>query len=142
MAALGTRALVVRIGSTDYSDQVSDARVKADEDDSDFVSFAQAAAGGARKYTLALTLAQDTASTSLWYFAWSQAGTTQTVEVWPNGRPVSGTPTATQPKVTCSAVVTEPNGDLLGGEANKSTTARFTSEFAWDLTAKPTLAIS
>ncbi len=142
MAALGTRALVVRIGSTDYSDQVSDARVKSDDDDSDFLSFAAAAAGGARKYTLALTLAQDTATTSLWYFAWDQAGETVTVEVWPNGRPVSGTPTATQPKVTCSAVVSEPNGDLLGGEANKSTTSRFTTEFAWECTAKPTLAIS
>lgn len=142
MAALGTRALVVRIGATDYSDQVSDARLKSDEDDSDFVSFAQAAAGGARKYTLALTLAQDTASTSLWYFAWNSAGTTQTVEVWPNGRPGTGIASPTQPKVTCSAVVSEPNGDLLGGEANKSTTARFTSEYEWECTAKPTLAIS
>lgn len=142
MAALGTRALVVRIGTTDFSDAVSDVRIKSDEDDSDFVSFAQAAAGGARKYTLALTLAQDTATTSLWYFAWGSAGTTQTVEVWPNGRPGSGTATATQPKVTCSAVVSEPNGDLLGGEANKSTTARFTSEFEWELNSKPTISIS
>lgn len=142
MGALGTRALVVRIGATDYSDAVSDARIKSDEDDSDFVSFAQAAAGGARKYVLALTMAQDTASTSLWYFLWSQAGTTQTVEVWPNGRPVSGTATATQPKFTCSAVVSEPNGDLLGGQADKSTTARFVSEVEWELTSKPTIAIS
>ena len=142
MAALGTRALVVRIGSTDYSDAVSDARVKSDEDDSDFVSVAHAAAGGARKYVLALTMSEDMAATSLWYFIWSQAGTTQTVEVWPNGRPVSGTPSATQPKVTCSAVVSEPNGDLLGGQADKSTTARFVSEVEWELTAKPTLVIS
>lgn len=142
MGALGTRALVLRIGATDYSDAVSDVRVKSAEDDGDFVSFAQAAAGGARKYVLALKLAQDTATTSLWYFAWNTAGTTQTVEVWPNGRPVSGTPTASQPKVTCSAVVSEPDGDLLGGEANKSTTARFTSDFEWECTAKPTLAIS
>lgn len=142
MGALGTRALVVRIGATDYSDQVSDARIKSDEDDSDFVSFAQAAAGGARKYILALTMAQDTASTSLWYFIWSQAGTTQTVEVWPNGRHVSGTPSVTQPKFTCSAVVSEPNGDLLGGQADKSTTARFVSEVEWELTSKPTISIS
>jgi len=142
MAALGTRALVLRIGSTDYSDAVSDVRVKSDEDDADFVSFAAAAAGGARKYILALTLVQDTAATSLWYFMWDSAGTTQTVEVWPNGRPISGTATATQPKVTCSAVVSEPNGDLLGGEADKSTTARFTTECEWEQTPKPTLAIS
>lgn len=142
MAASGTRALVLRIGATDYSDAVSDVRVKSDEDDSDFVSFAQAAAGGARKYSLALKLVQDTVTSSLWYFVWGSSGTTQTVEVWPNGRPGSGTPTAAQPKVTCTAVVSEPNGDLLGGEADKSTTARFVTELSWDLTGKPVLAIS
>ena len=142
MTAFGTRALVVRIGSTDYSDAVSNARIKSAEDDSDFVSFAQAAAGGARKYTLNLTMVQDNATTSLHYFIWNQAGTTQTVEVWPNGRPVSGTATATQPKYTCSAVISEPDGDLIGGEANKSTTSRFTTEVDWELTAKPTLAVS
>jgi hypothetical protein len=142
MAALGSRALTLRIGSTNYDDQVSDVRIATEEDDSDFVSFAAAAAGGARKYSLAMTMTQDTASTSLWYFIWANSGTTQTVEVWPNGRPGSGTATATQPKFTCSAVVSEPDGDLLGGEADKSTTARFLTEVSWELTAKPTFAIS
>ena len=42
------------------------------------------------------------------------------VEVWPYGRPGSGTATTTQPKVTGTVTVREPDGELLGGEADKS----------------------
>lgn len=140
MAALGTRALVMRMGSTptDMTSAVADVRIKAAESDSDFVSFADAAAGGARKYTLAVKAVQDTATGSLWDQVWSHAGEEIAVEVWPNGRPVSGTPTTTQPKFSGTVVVLEPDGDLLGGEANKSATQRFIIEVEWEFTAKPT----
>lgn len=144
MTAFGTRALVFRLGSTptDYSAAVSDVRIKSAESDSDFVTFADAAAGGARKYTLVLTMAQDNATTSLWYQIWSAAGTDVAYEVWPNGRPGSGTASATQPKFSGTVTISEPDGDLLGGEADKSNTKKFTTEVEWECLAKPVLAVS
>jgi len=58
LTALGTRALTLTIGGEDYTAQVSDCRITAGESDSDFVSFADAAAGGAREYKLAFTAVQ------------------------------------------------------------------------------------
>lgn len=142
MAEWGTRSLVFRLGATDYSSAVSKVRIKSAETDADFVSFADAAAGGLRKYTLVMTLKQDNATTALWYYAWSQAGQTVAYEVWPNGRPGGGTATPTQPKFTGNVVVSEPDGDLVGGDADPSTTKYFTTEFEWDCTGKPTLGIS
>lgn len=139
MPTLGTRKLVLRVDSTDFTDSVSNVRVVAGEKDSDFMSFLEASQGGAREYKLALTLKQATDTTSLWYYAWSEAGTDVAVEVWPNGRPVDGNATTTYPKVSGTVTIVEPDGDFLGGEANKSTTAVFTTEVEWTFTAKPTL---
>lgn len=141
MPALGTRALVLRVEATDFSDSVSDVRVKVADSDSDFVSFAQAAAGGAKDFSLVMTLKQDTASTSLWYYAWNAAGTDVDVEIWPNGYN-GGTVSTTYPKFTGTCTVTLPDGDILGGEANASTTAFFTSEFEWKFTAQPVIDVT
>jgi len=142
MAEWGTRSLVFRLAATDYSSAVSKVRLKSGDTDAGFVSFADAAAGGLRKYTLALTLKQDNAASALWMFAWAQSGQTVSYEVWPNGRPVSGTATPTQPKFTGNVIVLEPNGDFVGGDADASTTKYFTADFEWDCTAKPTLGTS
>lgn len=149
MAVFGTRAAVLRLATqavpgtfADYTADVAEVRIDSDESDSDFLSFAEAAAGGARKYTLVMTLRQANDTTGLWYKAWNEAGQTAPYEFWPNGRPGTGTPSATQPKYSGSVVIKEPNGTFIGGEANNSTTAVFTSEFEWDCTAKPTLAVS
>lgn len=142
MAAIGTRKLVFRAGSTpvDYSAAVSKVVVLAGESEADFTSFADAATGGAREYKLSLTLVQDTAAASLWYLIWSAPGTDVPVEVWPYGRPGSGTPTTAQPKLSGTVTITEPDGELLGGEADKSTTAVMLTEVEWTFLAKPTLA--
>jgi len=142
MAEWGTRALVLRVNGTDYSAAVSKVRIKAGETDAGFVSFADAAVGGLRKYKLVMTLKQDNATTALWYFAWSQAGQTVPYEVWPNGRPGGGTATPTQPKFTGNVVVLEPDGDLVGGDADPSTTKYFTTDVEWDCTGKPVLGVS
>lgn len=149
MAEWGTRAAVIRFATqavpatfAEYTSAVSEVRLKAEESDSDFVSFADAAAGGARKYTLVMTLKQDNAVTALWYKAWNETGQTAPYEFWPNGRPGGGTATATQPKFTGSVVITEPDGDYIGGEADKSTTKYFTTQFEWATTGKPVLGIS
>jgi len=142
MAEWGTRSLVFRVNNADFTATVSKVRVKSGETDADFVSFADAAAGGLRKYKLVMTLKQDNAATALWFFAWSASGQTVPYEVWPNGRPVNGVATPTQPKFTGSAVVMEPDGDFIGGDADASPTKYFTADFEWDLTAKPVLGTS
>ncbi len=134
MAAVGTRSLVISVGGTDYSAQVSTAEVRAADSDSDFVTFADAAAGGSRSYTLHLEMSQDLASSGLWSTIWSAAGTDVAVLLKPYG---NATASASQPHYTMSASVREPDGVLLGGEADPSTTARFTVEVDWPLAAKP-----
>lgn len=138
MPALGTRKLRFFIGATEYTDSISTCKITADEKDTDFVSFAEAAAGGAREYKLALTLKQNTDSAALWYYMWNAAGTDVAITVWPNGGTVAST---TTPKVTGTVTVTEPNGDLLGGDADASPTAYFTAEAEWTFTAKPALIV-
>ncbi len=149
MAVFGTRALVLEIATAatpttfvDFTSSVSNVRITSAESDSDFVSFADAAAGGARDYALAMTLVQDNATTSLWYKTFNETGTDCPVRVWPAGKPSGGTPSATQPRFAFTATVREPDGDWIGGEADASTTARFLTEVEWPLLAKPSLAVS
>lgn len=142
MPDVNTRHCVLIVDSLDCSAEVSRAEVTSAESDSDFVSFAQAAAGGARDYALAATMKQNTSTGTLWDIVWSQGGEDVPVEVWPNGKPVGGTPTLTQPKFTGTVTVKDPDGVLLGGEANASTTARQVTEIEWLFTAKPTKATS
>lgn len=142
MADWGTRALVFYLDSNDFSDAVSNVQVASAESGADFLSFASAAAGGARDYTLQLTMTQNNATTALWYYLWNDAGSDFTYEVWPNGRPVSGTPSVTQPKFSGTVSVREPDGTIIGGEADASVTQRFTTDVEWPLTAKPTMTTS
>lgn len=135
MTALGTRLLTLTIGGDDYTAQVSNCRITTGEADSDFVSFADAAAGGGREYKLAFTAVQDPEADTIWDLVWTQAGSTVAAVIKPNG---GTTASATQPHFTGNVVITEPDGDLLGGEANASTTSKFTFEAEWSYTAKPT----
>ncbi len=145
MPEFGTRALVFRAATAaaptvfaDYTSEVSNVRITSAESDADFVSFADAAAGGARQYALALTFKQTSATTSLWAKMFgAEVGTDVPCEIWPAGRPGGGTATVSQPKYTVTATVSEPDGDLLGGEADKSVTARFLTEVEWQCLAKP-----
>lgn len=135
MTALGTRSLTLTIGGEEYAAQVSDCRITTGEADGGFLSFAAAAAGGAREYKLAFTAVQDTDEDTIWDLVWSQAGSTVAAVIAPAG---GVTPSTSQPHFTGNVVITEPDGDLLGGEANSSATARFTFEAEWTFTAKPT----
>lgn len=141
MPEIGTRALVLRVNGQDYTSSVSNVRVTAGDKDTDFMSYLEASQGGAREYKLSLTLKQDTSATALWYLMWSSAGSDVPVEVWPNGYN-GGVQTTTYPKLTGTCTVVEPDGDFIGGEANKSTTARQTVSVEWTFTAKPSLVTS
>jgi hypothetical protein len=133
---LGTRALTLTISGIDYSNAVSSVKVTSAESDSDFLTFAAAAAGGSRSYKLSMTLAQDIAAASLWRLIWDSAGTEVPVIVKPAG---GTTLSASQPSFAFTAVVAEPDGDYLGGDADKSTSAKFTTEVEWEILDKPVM---
>lgn len=135
MAALGTRLLTLSIGGTDYTAQVSKAVITSGEADSDFVTFADAASGGAREYRLEFTAVQDMATGTLWDEVWTAAGTSVAFILKPYGNSAAS---VSQPHYTGNATITEPDGDFIGGEADASTTARMTFEASWVLDAKPT----
>jgi hypothetical protein len=140
MPDVNTRHVVLIVDDIDTSAEVSRAEVTSAESDSDFVSFAQAAAGGARDYALAITMKQNTSTGSLWDIIWTQGGQDLPVEVWPNGKPADETPTVLQPRFTGVCTVKDPDGTLLGGEASASTTARMTTEVEWLFVEKPVRA--
>jgi hypothetical protein len=139
MAALGTRTMKIKIGSTEYTAQVSKAVITSGEADSDFVTFADAAAGGGREYRLEFTAVQDMAAGTIWDLVFASAGTTAAISLSPYG---VTTASATQPFIQANAVITEPDGDFIGGEADSSSSARMTFECSWVLTAKPTRVIT
>jgi len=134
MTALGTRKLTLTIDGTEVSPAVSRAEIASEETDSDFVSFADARAGGGRTYKLLVTFVQDPAADSLWDLVWSAAGTEVPVLLRPDGNAIAD---PDQPHFSGTVVVIEPDGTLLGGEADPSTTARWTTEAEWTFTAKP-----
>lgn len=140
MAALGTRLLTLTIGAVDYTAQISDCRLTSGESDSDFVTFFDAAQGGARDYKLAFKAVQDPATGTLWDKVWTVPGTTVACIIKPAGG--ATTPSPTQPHFTGNVIISEPDGDLLGGEADPSPSARFTIECEWAFTAKPTRLIA
>lgn len=135
MARVSPRLISLDVDDVDRSDEVSKAVITSAPAESDFVTFAEARAGGGRDYALAMTVAQDHASGTLWDLIWTGAGTEVDGVYAPYG---NVTPTISQPHYGFTAVVAEPDGDLLGAEANSSTTAVATVEVEWALNAKPT----
>lgn len=136
MARITGRLLTLEIDSTDYSGQASNAAIASAESDADFLSFAEAAAGGARDYNLNLTVAQDLAAGSLFREIIDNVGDTVPFVIAPYG---NETPTAEQPHVVGNAVIQEPDGDFIGGASTTSTSGAHTTEVSWPLTARFTL---
>jgi hypothetical protein len=136
---LGTRSLTLSLGGDDQTVQVSNCRIVSGAADSDFVSFADAAAGGAREYRLQGTAKQSTDADTIHDLIWTAAGTTIAAVVKPNGGVAA---TANTPTYSGNVVISEPDGDILGGEANASPTAKFTIDFDFAFTAKPVKAVA
>lgn len=135
MAGIGTRLLKMTVSGTERNAECATAEITSGETDSDFQTFADAAAGGGRDYKLHILAVQDAAVGTLWDLVWASSGSTVACVLKPYG---NTTASASQPHYSFNAVVTEPEGTFLGGEADKSTTARMTFEAEWPLEAKPT----
>lgn len=135
MTALGTRDLTLSIGAADVTLQVFNVELLSRAADGSQVTFGEAKAGGGRIYSLKMVMTQDLATTGLWDKIWSASGTTVAALLKPYG---NATPSATQPHYSGNVIITEPDGVLIGGDADSSATARFQTEITWDFTAKPT----
>lgn len=139
MSFAGTRLLKIKIGATEYNASLSSVKIVSGDSDSDFVTFADAAAGGGRTYKLQFTAAADYAASTLWDQVFSNAGTSVACVLNPYG---VATFTAANPGFSFNAVITEPNGDFIGTDADKSVTALATFSCEWTLTAKPTRVVT
>lgn len=135
MAGLNKRTLTVSVGGTDYTAQVSKCSISSAARDSDFTTFADAAAGGARDYFLNVVAVQDMATGTFWDKVWTAVGTSVAVIVKPYGNAAAS---VAQPHYSGNVTVKEPDGDLVGGEADASVTARQVIEVSWPFDAKPT----
>ncbi|MBB3041154.1 hypothetical protein [Nocardioides soli] len=134
MVALGTRELELSIGGEDVTAQITNCEILSNPAESEQTTFAEAKTGGPRRYSLKGVLLQDTSDGSLWDQIWSAAGTTVAVLLKPYG----GAATADKKHYSGNVVIKDPDGTLLGGDADASTTGRWTVEIEWDFTAKPT----
>ncbi len=135
MSAIGTRKLVLEIDGETVEAECSKAVITSAEGEADFTSFEDARNGGARDYGLNIVLQQDAATGSLWSKIWDEAGQDVPFVVKPYGNLTA--PSEAQPWFEGIATVTEPDGDFLGGEANKSNTAKMTTEVTWPCLARP-----
>lgn len=134
MSAIGTRLLKIKIGAVEYTAHVSKVTISP-TDVSGPVTYAEAAAGGAKEWQLKFTALQDPDTASLWRQVWASAGSTVAVVVNPFG--VTTFLPAT-PGYSGNAIISAPDGDFIGGEASPSVSARQTFEATWTFTAKPT----
>jgi hypothetical protein len=135
MSRVTPRLIELLVETVDRSDEISKAEIISGAKSSDFTSFLEARSGGGREYALNMTVAQDHASGTLWDLIWTGAGTEVDGVYAPYG---NETPTVSQPHYGFTAVVAEPDGRMLGAEANSSTTAVATVDVSWKLLAKPT----
>lgn len=135
MAANGTRSLILEIAGEEVDNQISKGVVTAGESDADFTTFRVARGGGAREYRIEMTAVQDHAEDSVWDLTFTSAGETVPFLLRPYGNAV---PSVSQPHYSGNVTIAEPDGDWIGGEANSSTSARFTVDLSWVCDGKPT----
>lgn len=135
MAKVTPRLISLKIADVDRSDEISVAKITSAKSESDFVTFAAARSGGGRDYALEMTIAQDHATATLWDTIWTGAGTEVEGIYAPYG---NAAPSVAQPHYELTAIVSEPDGDLMGAEATETVSAVAVVTVSWKLKAKPT----
>lgn len=128
------RQLRLTIGGVEYSDNTTACTITNEEADGDVTTFADAAAGGARKFLMNISAIQSTDSGSLWSYIWDNSGETVAYVYAPHA---NEDPTAAKPHFTGS--VTIGPKPKIGGEAGATT---FTFDVSWECTGEPTKVTS
>lgn len=135
MSGLGTRFLKLTIDGDPVTAEVSKAEVVISDAGSDFTTFADAAGGGAKEWRLEFTAVQDpVTAASVWRKVWENAGDDVDFVLDPVG---GGAASPTNPLYSGTVTITLPDGPILGGSADPSTTARFTFDCSWVIDGQP-----
>lgn len=132
---LGTRSLTLNLGGFERAAEISDCRITAEP----LPAEDRRLCGPVTRYRLRATAVQDPGAGSLWDLAWDYVNELIEVELRPAGGAV---PTEDQPWFTGTVRVAEPEGDILGGTANKSPNTRFTFAIDWPFEDKPTRVVA
>lgn len=112
---LGKKVLF-KLDGVDYSDDIIELTLEPEEADTDVVTFADAAAGGATDYWLRGSAIQSNASASLHKYLWDNNGETEVPYVL--GVEGNAVPSATQPHQT--GTVSLGRKPLRGGKADET----------------------
>lgn len=135
---LGTRSLTLNLGGFERAAEVSDCRITSQAlgelPRRLFQNGTRYLDQEVRDWRLQGTAVQDTATGSLWSLVWDYAGTEVPVEIRPAGGEM---PSDEQPFFTGLVVVSFPEGDFVGGAADKSSSARLTFTIDWPFVDKP-----
>lgn len=117
---------------TDVSGEVSNFTIEASDADGAFLSYSKARLGGDKDYVAKFTIPQDYTTGSMWDTMVSQTGTTWT-GYYTTGSSTLDDLSATKVAYEFNAIVSIPNGVVLGGETTTSTKAVPTVEVEWQL---------
>lgn len=136
---IGTNKLTLTVDGVERYAECSTVVITSKESDADFVSFKSASEGGSREYGCKIVAVQAAEAATLWDLVWSASGTEVPILVRPYG---NASPSAAQPHFAGVVTVSEPDGDYLGGSADRSTSARMTFSVEWVFTEKPTRLVA
>jgi hypothetical protein len=117
---------------TDVSSQVSNFTIEAADADGAFLSYAAARSGGDKDYVAKFTIPQDYSTGSLWTTMATQKGTTWTGYYTASVDDLEDLG-ADAPAWEFNAIVSIPNGVVLGGETSASANSTMTVELEWML---------
>lgn len=131
MSSISGAKVTLEVGGLAQEAYVSSAKFSAAS--ADGATFAEATRGGRRTHTFAGTALQDDGSdtNAMATFALEHAGEEITVIYAPQG---NEEPSPEQPHWKSTALVPEPDGDWLGGDANPDKNNRYTFDFSWSCT--------
>lgn len=123
--------LFLRIGTVDFAADISAYNLDSEDADQGVVTFADAAEGGKKQFTLSGTAVQSTETASFWSYVWANVGKTAAFTLAPHG---NSSATAAQPHFTGNMRIA--NAPSLGGEAGA--TNDFTFDFEFPVVGTPT----
>ena len=132
MSRVVPRLIALLIGGVDRSDEVSKFEVHSNPAESDFTSFLDARSGGAREYTAELTVAEDHDPGSLLSLVLDSSGAQALCVYQPYGA-------SAEVAYELTLIVSEPDGKLMGAEADESPTQVATVDLVWKATGRPML---
>jgi hypothetical protein len=128
---IGT-ALALSFGGTDYWADASSVKLENEDSPADVTTFADAAAGGSKRYYFTISAIQSMQTTSFWRYLWANVGNTVAYRYAPHG---NATATADQPHFTGTVkILARP---VVGGDAGLET--NFSFDVRLDCKQDPTL---